>query len=57
MSIAPDGKSFLVLTYNSVIEFDFDFSRGNFPAGLRAGIDYQFVNITKLPHGRHYLFV
>ena len=49
MSIAPDGKSFLVLTYKNVIEFDFDFSRGNIPELLKAGSDYQIVKIKELP--------
>ena len=49
LSIAPDGKSFLVLTYSSVIEVDFDFSRGNFPAALTRGLDYQIINVKTLP--------
>lgn len=49
MSIAPDGKSFLLLTYSSVIEFAFDFSIGNFPSTLRSGNDFQIIGIKKLP--------
>lgn len=49
MSIAPDGKSFLILTYSGVIEVDFDFSRGSVPAALAAGLDYQIIKIPALP--------
>lgn len=48
MSIAPNGKSFLILTYNSVIEVAFDFSKEAFPTSFRAGVDYQIIKIAKL---------
>jgi hypothetical protein len=49
--IAPDGKRFLILTYENAYEFDIDLSKSGLKpsAGLVAGKDYRVIQLTPLP--------
>ena len=49
--IAPDGKRFLILTYENADEFDMDLSKtGLKPASdLKEGKDYSVIKLTLLP--------
>lgn len=49
--IAPDGLSFLVLTYENAIEFNIDLSNNKIKptSQLKKGIDYNVVDIKSLP--------
>lgn len=49
--IAPNGKSFLVLTYENAIEFNIDLSKQVIKptAQLKEGIDYNVIDIKSLP--------
>ncbi|MEQ9619977.1 MAG: hypothetical protein RIG61_12495 [Deltaproteobacteria bacterium] len=48
--IAPDGKSFLVLTYENAYEFNIDLSESALkPAGeMKKGIDYSVIELDSL---------
>jgi hypothetical protein len=50
-AIAPDGKSFVVLTYQNAFEFAVDLSASNLPAtgALNQGVDYQVIHLENLP--------
>ncbi len=65
--IAPDGKSFLVLTYENALEFNIDLSKQKIkPTGqLKKGQDYNVIelkylpqqeSITYLPDGKAFLY-
>ena len=67
MSISPDGKRFLVLTYGSVFEFGFDLSSGPLPAtsSWKAGQNFRQIGVPSLeqqesltytPDGRGFLY-
>jgi len=49
--IAPDGKSFLVLTYENVFEFNIDLSENGIKEtrDLKKGQDYNIVELKSLP--------
>lgn len=49
--IAPDGKSFLVLTYENAYEFNVDLAESGLkPAWqMKNGIDYNMIELTSLP--------
>lgn len=49
--IAPDGKSFIVLTYENAIEFNIDLSNQKIKptSQLRKGVDYNLIDIKSLP--------
>lgn len=51
LDISPDGKSFLVLTYENAIEFNIDLSNQEIKptAQLKKGIDYNLIDIRSLP--------
>ena len=51
MDIAPDGKSFLVLTYENAIEFNIDLSKDSLKSSsqLQKGKDYNIIEIKSLP--------
>jgi len=52
LSIAPDGKRFLILTYSFVLEFHLDLSQTPLPAtaDLVKNRDYRFITIKGLPY-------
>ena len=49
--IAPDGKSFLVLTYENAFEFNMDLSETGIKEtrDLKKGIDYNVIELKSLP--------
>jgi len=49
--IAPDGKSFLVLTYENAFEFNIDLSQLGMKEaqGLKKGQDYNMIELKSLP--------
>ncbi|MCK5709623.1 MAG: hypothetical protein KAI07_03705 [Deltaproteobacteria bacterium] len=49
--IAPDGKSFLVLTYENAFEFNTDLSQSRMKKSrqLKKGQDYNVVELKSLP--------
>jgi hypothetical protein len=49
--IAPDGKSFLVLTYENAFEFNTDLSETRIKEtrDLKKGIDYNVIELKSLP--------
>jgi len=51
LDISPDGRRFLVLTYEKAYEFNFDLSQDNLkPAKeLKKGKDYSVIEIPSLP--------
>jgi len=50
LDISPDGKRFIVLTYEDAYEFDMDLSAGLKPsAGLVRDKDYRAVKLVALP--------
>jgi len=51
LDISPDGKKFMVLTYESAIEFNVDLSNQKIKptAQLQKGIDYNVIDIKSLP--------
>ena len=49
MSIAPDGKSFLLINYGDAMEFFVDLSAGKpDPKKWKAGVDYRVLELTTL---------
>lgn len=66
MSIAPDGKRFLLLNYTDAMEFFVDLSMANLdPSKWKAGVDYRTIALTTLeqeeaiaylPDGRSLLY-
>jgi len=65
--IAPDGKSFLVLTYENAFEFNIDLSQSGMKEAqqLKKGQDYKMVelkslsqqeSISYLPNGKGFLY-
>lgn len=65
MSIAPDGKRFLLLNYADAMEFFVDLSANPDPAKWKAGVDYRTIALTTLeqeeaiaylPDGRSLLY-
>lgn len=51
LDIAPDGKSFIVLTYENAIEFNIDLSSDKIKPSskLQKGVDYNVIDIKSLP--------
>lgn len=49
--IAPDGRRFLILTYEDAYEFDIDLSKSGLKpsAELKEGKDYRVIKLTPLP--------
>jgi len=49
--IAPDGKSFIILTYENAIEFNIDFSKQHIKptSQFKEGQDYNVIEIRSLP--------
>lgn len=49
--ISPDGKRFIVLTYENAVEFNFDLSGSKIPPTqqLIEGKDYQVIELAPLP--------
>jgi len=65
MSIAPDGKRFLLLNYADAMEFFIDLSVTTDPSKWKAGVDYRTIFLTTLeqeeaiaylPDGRSLLY-
>ncbi len=65
--IAPDGSSFLILTYDQAVEIRFDLAKGSWKGSqnLKQGEDYHFIRlealpqqeaISYLPHGQSFLY-
>ncbi|MEX1000277.1 MAG: hypothetical protein WD000_10045 [Thermodesulfobacteriota bacterium] len=65
--IAPDGKSFIILTYENAIEFNIDLSKQHIKptSQLKEGQDYNVIelrslpqqeSITYLPSGQSFLY-
>ncbi|MBT3234674.1 MAG: hypothetical protein HN353_01845 [Bdellovibrionales bacterium] len=50
--ISPDGKNFLIMTYDSIIEFNFDLSVDTIPstAALKKGRDFHYIDFKRLVH-------
>ncbi len=59
LDIAPDGKKFLVLTYEDAVEFGTDLSAGKLKpaAKMTEGKDYRVVEITSLPQQESVAYV
>ena len=59
LDIAPDGKKFLVLTYEDAVEFGIDLSAGKLKqaAEMKEGKDYRVVEITSLPQQESVAYV
>ncbi|GJM16613.1 MAG: hypothetical protein DHS20C13_19400 [Thermodesulfobacteriota bacterium] len=51
LDISPDGKKFMILTYENAIEFNIDLSNQKIKptAQLQKGIDYNLIDIKSLP--------
>lgn len=59
LDIAPDGKSFLVLTYENALEFNIDLSKDKIKSTsqLKKGIDYNMIEIKSLPQQESITYV
>lgn len=59
LDIAPDGKKFLVLTYENAVEFGIDLSAGKLKpaAEMKEGKDYRVVEIMSLPQQESVAYV
>ncbi len=59
LDIAPDGRKFLVLTYEDAVEFGIDLSAGGLKpaAKMTEGKDYSVVEITSLPQQESVAYV
>jgi len=49
--ISPDGKRFIILTYEDALEFNLDLSESKIidTKDMKAGVDYSIININSLP--------
>lgn len=59
LDIAPDGKKFLVLTYEDAVEFGIDLSAGKLKqaAEMKEGEDFRVIEITSLPQQESVAYV
>lgn len=59
LDIAPDGRKFMVLTYEKAVEFGVDLSAGNLKptSKMKEGKDYRVIEITSLPQQESVAYV
>lgn len=59
LDVSPDGKKFLVLTYEDAIEFGVDLSAGKLKqaAEMKEGEDFRVIEITSLPQQESVAYV
>ena len=57
--IAPDGRKFIVLTYERAVEFGIDLSAGNLKptSKMKEGKDYRVIEIMSLPQQESIAYV